>query len=304
MTNGIVATLPELIALQRLTQTMRYRAPSRSSTIGTHRSKARGRGMDFTDVRNYQAGDEIRHMEWRVTARTGRPHIKLYEEERERPVVILVDFNPSMYFGTRIAFKSWVAARLASLIAWTASAQGDKVGGLLFSSTNHHEFTPKSRDAGVLPLLASLAQYTSLSYTPSSNSEPRALSDALLRLRRVTKPGSLLVLISDFYSMTPECEQHLSRMKNHNDLLAYHLCDPLELTPPIPGRYPVTNGTRTLCLDTTQKPIYNAYLQACEKRTQTLSEQFKRLQTQYIQVTAQSDLPHLIYQTFPRRSCG
>ena len=303
MTDGIVATLPELIALQRLTQTVRYRAPSRFSQIGSHRSKSRGRGMDFTDVRNYQSGDEIRHMEWRVTARTGRPHIKLYEEERERPVVILVDFNPSMYFGTRIAFKSLVAAKLASLIAWTASTEGDRVGGLLFSSTTHHEFTPKSRDAGVLPMLATLARYTSHPRPPIAPA-PRALSDALLRVQRVAKPGTLLVLISDFYTMDDACEQHLSRLKNHNDLLAYHLCDPLELAPPKPGLYPITNGTHTLCFDTTKKNTRSAYHDACETRTQTVYTQLKRLRAQTIQVTAQSDLPLLVHQTFPRRVCG
>lgn len=303
MTDGIVATLPELIALQRLTQSVRYRtAPARANTLGAQRSKSRGRGMDFTDVRNYQAGDEIRHMEWRVTARTGRPHIKLYEEERERPVVILVDFNPSMYFGTRVAFKSLVAAKLASLIAWTASAAGDRVGGFLCSSTTHHEFTPKNRDAGVLPLLAALAHYTSNPEPHAHN--PRPLSDALLRLRRVAKPGHLLVLISDFYTLDDTCEQHFNRLQSHNDVLAYHLCDPLELAPPTPGLYPVTDGTQVQCIDALTHAARTHYQHACDARMQSLQGLFKRTQTPLIQVTAQHDLPLLVYQTFPRRVHG
>ena len=304
MTNGIVASLSELIALQRLAQRIRYRAPSQFNAIGAHRSTARARGIDFTDVRNYQAGDEIRHMEWRVTARTGRPHIKLYEEEHERPVVILVDFNPSMYFGTRLAFKSLVAARLASLIAWTASIQGNRVGGLLFSTNTHHEFTPKSRNAGVLPLLAALANYTNLPPDLHLASKPRMLSDALLRLRRVAKPGHLLVLISDFYTLDEHCEQHLTHFKHHNDLLTYHLCDILELKPPKPGRYPVTNGQQTLCINTIDAHSRHAYQEACEARIHTVCNQLKRIQTRPIQVTAQSDLPLLVHQTFPGRSHG
>ena len=113
MVDGVVAKLDELIGLRRYAQSVQYQPEGRALRSGNHISKLRGRGMDFSEVRNYQAGDEIRHMEWRVTARTGRPHVKIYQEERERPVVILADFNPSMIFGTRIAFKSVVAARLA-----------------------------------------------------------------------------------------------------------------------------------------------------------------------------------------------
>jgi uncharacterized protein (DUF58 family) len=303
MTEGIVATLPELIALQRLVKTARYRTVSQSVRAGGYHSKARGRGMDFVDARNYQAGDEIRHMEWRVTARTGRPHIKLYEEERERPVVILVDFNPSMYFGTRIAFKSCVAAKLASLIAWSANAQGDRVGGLICSATAHREFPPKAREAGVLPILAELALQTK--EIPTKTTTPsHGLSDALLRLRRVAKPGSLLVLISDFYTMDEACEQQLSRLQAHNALLAYHLCDPLELSAPPPGLYPVTNGSHTAYINTLQSNTRDAYQQACSKRIDTLQNSLKRLHTQYIQVTTQDDLAFLIHQTFPRRSHG
>ncbi len=112
MTKGVTAELSELIALQRYAQKAHYYPVGRAAKgSGHHLSKLRGRGMDFSEVRNYQAGDEIRHMEWRVTARTGKPHIKLYQEERERPVVLVIDFNPSMYFGTRLAFKSVVAAQ-------------------------------------------------------------------------------------------------------------------------------------------------------------------------------------------------
>jgi len=304
MAQGIVATLPELIALRRLTNTSQHRTSAATSLIGSHCLKARGRGMDFTDVRNYQSGDEIRHMEWRITARTGRPHIKLYEEERERPVVILVDFNPSMYFGTRVAFKSFIAAQLASLIAWAADKQGDRVGGLTFSSNVHHEFVPKGREHGVLPLLASLAEHTTHFARQQHKDRPQALQDALLRLRRITKPGSLIVLISDFYTMNESAQQHLSRFRSHHDVLAYHICDLLELAPPESGFYPMTNGIKTLGLDTTNENVVSAYLQTCQTRADTLQAQFNRLAIQYIQVTTTHDLPLLVHQTFPRRLHG
>jgi uncharacterized protein (DUF58 family) len=304
MTDGVTVDLPELIALQRYAQMVTYRPEGRVLRAGNHQSKIRGRGMDFSEVRNYQAGDEIRHMEWRVTARTGKPHIKLYQEERERPVVILLDFNSSMYFGTRLAFKSVVAARLAALIAWTAVKQGDRVGGLLFSSETHNEFMPRSREAGVLPLLAAICQYTRNIPSQSLQPERRSLSYALQRVRRVARPGSLLVLISDFYTMDTESEQHLNRLRSHNDILAYHLCDPLEMAPPKPQQYAMSDGEQEILLDTTVKAVSQAYADYCRQRTATLLSQFQRLQIQYLTLTTTMDLPLFVRQNFPRRVRG
>jgi uncharacterized protein (DUF58 family) len=260
--------------------------------------------MDFSEVRNYQAGDEIRHMEWRVTARTGRPHTKLYQEERERPVVMLTDFNPSMLFGTRMAFKSVVAARLSALIAWTAVKQGDRIGALCYSADTHNEFMPRARESGVLPILASLSGYTKQINSINLHPEPMPMSQALLRLRRVARPGSTLVLISDFYQMNQDCESHLNRLRASNDMLVYHVCDPLELAPPAPALYAVTNGKQNLLLDTTNRGVSQAYQQWCQQRCEQVQAQCKRLQIQYNQVTSRDDLPMLVYQTFPRRSRG
>ena len=305
MNNGVVAELTDLIALQRQACMVRYRPEGHAARTGNHLSKLRGRGMDFSEARNYQSGDEIRHMEWRVTARTGRPHVKVYQEERDRPVVILTDFNPSMYFGTRVAFKSVVAARLAALIAWTAAKQGDRVGGLVFSAVAHNEFTPRSRQAGVLPILAALSHYTH-EHNPKSQRMPdaRSLSHALLRLRRDAKPGSILVLISDFYNMDTDSEQHLSRLSRHNDILAYHVCDPLELAPPKPAQYAITDGQQEILLDTTLDAVRFSYQFYCEQRISALQAQCKRLQIQYMQITALTDLPQVVRQTFPWRRGG
>ena len=302
MTDGVTTELKELIALRRYAQTGHYRSESRAQRSGGHLSKLRGRGMDFSEVRNYQAGDEIRHMEWRVTARTGKPHIKLYQEERERPVIILTDFNPSMYFGTRLAFKSVVAARLAAILAWTVVKQGDRVGGLMFSAITHNEFTPRGRASGVLPFLAALSHYTCALPQGALQTESRSLSYALQRVRRVVRPGSILVLLSDFYNMDNDSEQHLSRLRSHNDVLAYHLCDPLEIAPPKPQEYAITDGQQEIFLDMNADTVRSAYLTYCEQRIVTLQTQLRRLQIQYVQVTAENDLPLLVRQTFPRRA--
>ena len=301
--NGVIAELTDLIALQHQAGRVAYRPDSNATQVGNHWSKLRGRGMDFSEARNYQAGDEVRHMEWRVTARTGRPHVKVFHEERERPVVILTDFNPSMYFGTRVAFKSVIAARLAALIAWTAAKQGDRVGGIVFSAMTHNEFTPRSRQSGVLPMLAALSRYTQDHPLPSSNdvANARSLNHALLRLRRVAKPGSILALISDFYHLDTHSEQHLSRLCQHNDVLLYHICDPLELAPPKPALYSITNGQQDILLDTTLDAVRFSYQFYCEQRISALQAICKRMQIQYIPITGETNLAQQVRQTFPWR---
>lgn len=304
MTAGLFTELAELIDLKRFARSLNSNLESRVISGGNYQSRLRGRGMDFSEARNYQAGDEVRHMEWRVTARTGRPHIKVYQEEKERPVVILTLFNPSLYFGTRIAFKSVIAARLTALIAWTAIKQGDRVGALLYSMHQHEEFTPRARDKAVLALLGSLCEFTKLP-AQDNGSSPTLLSDALLRLRRVVKPGSLVILISDFYEMNIECEKQLLYLRTYNDVLAYRVCDQLELTaPPLEGKYAMTNGQQELLVDTNNLTVKQAYQMWCDQQQLMLTNQFKKLQIRLNQVTAAHDLPLLLAQTFPRRVNG
>lgn len=301
--DGVCVTLSELISIQRFANKVQYPPEGYALRPGQHKSKLRGRGIDFSEARNYQAGDEIRHMEWRVTARTGRPHVKVYHEERERPIVIFVDFNPSMYFGTQVAFKSVVASRLAALLAWTAAKQGDRVGSFLFSNDKHHEFVPRSRQTGVLPILSKICQY-SADYKQKNFKTSREFSHALRRMRRVAKPGSVIVLISDFYNIDENTERHLNNLRSHNDILAYHICDPLELLPPKPGQYAISNGEKDLLLDTSLDSIRFDYQFLFEERIHKVQNLLKRLQIQCVQVTAEQDLPLLVRQTFPRRGHG
>lgn len=302
MMNGIHADISELIALKRFAPDLNYNHKAKIRQNGNHISTLRGRGMDFAEVRNYQAGDEIRHMEWRVTARTGRPHVKLYQEEREKPVVLLVDFSPSMLFGTHIALKSVVAARLAALLSWTVIEAGDRIGGLLFSANNHYEFTPKARESSVLPLLGALSQLTQ--QTPLQEAKAPPLSQILLKLYRVVKPGSTVILISDFYSLDASCDQHLRRLKSDNDLLLYHICDPLELAPPTPGCYPISDGHKELLLDTHSKTLREGYAHYCQQRIKAIQTQCNAIQSAYMQITANDDLTQMVRQSFRRKHYG
>lgn len=302
---GLSWTLPELIALKRHAHHSKCLSSKISAQQqGLYRANRKGRGMDFAEIRHYQAGDDIRHMEWRVTAKTGKPHIKLYEEERERPIILVVDFNPSMYFGTKSAFKSYIATELAAVIAWYANAMGDKIGGFIFTNESHQEITPKGREAGVLPLLATLAECSQNWKRKHELDKKEALSNALVRLRHSVKPGSLIVFISDFYTLDKTAIQQLGRLRQHNEILAYHITDLLERQAPPQGIYPLTDGKKLSAINTFDKKFHQAYNEACVLRLKYVKEAFQKLTASYIHVTSGHDLATLVYQTFPRRHHG
>jgi uncharacterized protein (DUF58 family) len=248
--SGIEVDVDDLIGLrfraQRLELGIARRA--RQTMAGAHGSRFRGRGMEFAESRIYQPGDDVRSIDWRVTARTGRPHTKLFQEERERPVILLVDLGASMFFGTRKAFKSVLAAETAALIAWAAMHGGDRVGALVAGRSAHRELKPVAGRRGVLRVLRALATLS----RPARDDKGQKidLSGSLLRARHVARPGSLLVIISDFYGLDEAAVGHLTRMRQHNDMLACWIHDALEREPPPPGRYAVSDGWQTATLDT------------------------------------------------------
>ena len=209
----------------------------------------RGRGMDYRESRHYQAGDDIRNMDWRVTARAGDPHVKVFDEERERPVVVLGDFGASMFFGSRGAFKSVVAARLAALIGWIAIRHGDRIGALLFNG-EHQELSPTGGRRGQMGLIRALVKAGDPRDGLAGSMRPGALSQALGRLRRVARPGSLVCILSDFYSIDADTGRHLAQLGRHNDLIGFQILDPLEQTPPPAGRYGISDGRRRGLIDT------------------------------------------------------
>ncbi len=250
----------ELIALRQQAGKLDLglRQAARTQLAGSHASRFRGRGMDYQESRIYQPGDDIRSMDWRVTARTGRPHTKLYQEERERPVVLCVDLNPGMFFASRGALKSVVAAHAASLIAWAAAAHGDRIGALLFNG-DHHELPPRGGKHGVLRLIRQLVAQSDPLKNLQQPPHPEGLNGALARLRRVSRPGSLIFLLSDFYGIDEETGKHLTRLRRHNDVVAIQILDALELAPPPPARYGVSDGQHTGILDTRSASARQAY---------------------------------------------
>ncbi len=273
---AIQPALDELIALRRAPRgkPLRPRLPARSLLAGAHHSRFRGRGMDYLESRLYQPGDDIRNLDWRVTARSGKPHTKLYHEERERPVVLLVDLGPGMFFATRGRFKSVIAARAAAFLGWSAVAHGDRVGALLFNG-GHRELKPRGGDKGALRLIQELLAAADPQAGARAEPRPGALNEALRRLRRVARPGSLVVVLSDFHEFDDDTGLLLGQLRRHGEVLAIQILDPLELAPPPPAVYPVSDGHRRGWLDLASRARREEYRELFARRHRRLDELVK-----------------------------
>lgn len=287
---GVDVGVDDLIGLrfraQRLELSVARRA--RRSLVGAHGSRFRGRGMEFAESRIYQPGDDVRSIDWRVTARTGRPHTKLFQEERERPVILVVDLGASMFFGTRTAYKSVVAAEAAALVAWAAMRGGDRVGALVAGRSAHMELEPQSGRRGVLRVLRALA---ALCHRPDEDQEQRIrLSESLVRARHVARPGSLIVVISDFYDLDEEAVGSLSRLRQHNDMLACWIHDRLEIEPPPPGRYTVSDGWQTATLDSVGAHARQRYRESFRAEHERLRATLGRLAIAWLPIATGDDV--------------
>ncbi|MFB9215748.1 DUF58 domain-containing protein [Vibrio sinaloensis] len=226
--DGVNLTFDELLYYKQ--QSVKWMPPAKSlwsQMLGQHQSRQLGRGMDFSEVRQYQAGDDVRSIDWRVTARTGKPHTKLFSEEREKPIVLYIDFSSSMFFGSQLMLKSVLAAHMASLIAWLSIAQRDRVGALIDLGDRLVEIKPTARNKGALALTQSLVAHHQ-SQLNQPRSAPGIMTTALQALNRMCPKGSEVVLLSDFTRLHIDDENQLSRLGKHNRVRFVHISDPLE----------------------------------------------------------------------------
>ena len=251
---------------------------------GAFRARYHGRGLEFHESRHYQAGDDFRSLDWRVTARSGKLHTKLFQEEREQRLMLVLDAGPSMHFGSRNAFKWVVAARLAALIAWLAVARGDRLGGLLFGTTLESPLHPPASGETVLNRL-----FRQWALVDRSRAQEEGLATALGRLRTLLPPGSLVLLLSDFRQPLEAWRARFEALARHNEVAAIHLYDPLEADLPAAGRLPVSDGRRVLQIDSGDVRLRRRYHQAFEQRQRELGELFRHHRSLFLAIGSGQD---------------
>jgi uncharacterized protein (DUF58 family) len=265
----ILSTLEDLLTLRGAAQGLRLqsRRLTRQVHAGSHRSAQRGRGLEFQEVRPYVSGDDPRTIDWRVTARRGKPHTKLFREERERPVWILADLNASMFFGTRRQLKSTVVVRAAALLAWSAALAGDRVGAVVAGDSGCRIIPPRAREAGVLPLLAALLEMQPKAPGPASDS----LRSGLRALTPLIHPGSLVLTLSDYASLDSGSDaQWVGGLAVHNEFRLFWVTDPLERQALPNGRFRIGIPGRSVAVD--GGAIRNAWLEKWRAREQRIQQ--------------------------------
>jgi uncharacterized protein (DUF58 family) len=251
MSGGVVADLERLVALRHEARTLGFlpRQAKRSLLAGQHGSKLRGRGLDFEELRAYVPGDDVRTIDWRVTARSERPFVRVYREERDRSVLLVVDQRPTMFFGSGARMKSVGAAELAALVAWRVLAQGDRVGALVFGAERTWALAPGRGAARVHRLCESLVEATRELQKPRG-APARDAAEALREAERLAHHDELVVVISDFRDLSDGAHEIFERLRRHNDLLLVWVTDPLERELPDVGPARVSDGYEERTLDT------------------------------------------------------
>ncbi len=242
------------------------RQPARSVLNGRHASRLRGRGLDFEELRGYLPGDDVRSIDWKVTARTGEPHVRVFTEERDRPALIVVDQRMSMFFGTVHAMKSVTAAEVAALAAFSVLAQGDRVGGIVFGDDIVAEFRPERSRGTLTRFLAALAEANRRLHAEVAPAPPLPLNDVLAAVGRIARRNHLVLILSDFDGIDARTESLLGGLARRNDVLLGLVTDPSAegLKPGM--RLAVSDGALQAEIDTGDGTVRKALAEATTGR--------------------------------------
>ena len=249
---GVYVGLDELVALDRRDRRVSFlpRQPVRSLLSGRYASRMRGRGLNFEEIRDYRPGDDVRSIDWKVTARLQKPHVRVFNEERDRQALLVVDQRLTMFFGSRLAMKSVTAAQAAAIGAWRILAVGDRVGGIVFNDRDLAEVRPQRSRAAVLQFLGHVAdQNRALGVGRGIASEPAMLNRALGQARRRALHDATIVIISDFDGADEETRRIVGGMAAHNSVVALLVHDPLQSDLPPSARMTVTDGELQIMLE-------------------------------------------------------
>ena len=258
--DGVYVTTEQLAALRHKARgfSLLPRQPVRSLLAGGHASKLRGRGLDFDEIRKYQPGDDPRTIDWKVTARTREAHTRVYTEERERPVLLVVDQRAGMFFGSVGLTKSVAAAEAAALAAWRTVAVKDRVGGVVFNDSAVVEVRPQRTRSTVMRLLRTIAD-KNRALRAETSANPAMLNEAIRRASRLVTHDALVVLITDAGGADADTQHLLTMMARHNDVVVLFVSDPLEAELPDVGRVVVSDGDRQMEVDTASQALRDRF---------------------------------------------
>jgi uncharacterized protein (DUF58 family) len=266
---GVYVDLDDLLALEYRGRRVSFlpRQPVRSLLSGRFASRMRGRGLNFEEIRDYRPGDDVRSIDWKVTARLQRPHVRVFNEERDRQALLVVDQRLSMFFGSRLSMKSVTAAQAAAIAAWRVLGVGDRVGAIVFDDRGLVEFRAQRSRSTVLQILSAIvAKNRALGVGRGIVSAPSMLNNALKQAQRRALHDAVVVIVSDFDGADGETRSMIGALNRHNDVVALLVHDPLQSDLPASASMTVTDGELQIQLDVGRESVRKSLSAAAEER--------------------------------------
>ena len=289
---GVYASLEELVRIRYRARDFSFkpRQPVTSILSGRYASRLRGRGLNFEELRRYHEGDDIRTMDWHVTARTRTPYVRVYTEEKDRAVLLVVDQRLNMFFGTRDRLKSVTAAELAALGAWRALDVGDRVGVVTFNDETLVEMPPRRSEQNVMAILHAVIE---MNHALNAGSEtppaPAMLNTALEKAMRLAKHDVLVVIISDFLGVDDETRKLTAQIAAHNDILGILVHDPMRLDPPA-ERLRVSDGTNQADIDLNDSRLRERLIADYREEQEHITRSLRRLSAPLLMISNEGDV--------------
>ena len=277
--SGVYVQLDDLVRLQHKASGFSFlpRQPVHSILSGRHTSKLRGRGLNFEELRDYLPGDDTRNIDWKVTARAGTPYVRVYTEEKDRTVWLLIDQRVGMFFGSKDRMKSVVAAEVAAISAWRVLSVGDRVGALVFNDSEISVVPPHRSRERVMQILKQVVEKNhALSSDPDLKPDAGKLNEALKQVSILARHDCLVCLITDGDGINPETRKHITQLSEHNDVLTAFIYDLLERDLPSAGRLRFADGDGQLETDTSNKKLRTAFKSEFEQRLERIQSASRR----------------------------
>lgn len=302
--SGAYTDLKSLLALRFEARGFSFhpRQLMRNPLHGRYAARLRGRGLNFEELRQYQMGDDVRNIDWKVTNRMGKPFVRSYTEEKERASLLLVDQRTPMFFGSARQMKSVTASETAALIAWRMIDEGDRVGGIVFGDETLQEYKPHHLQGTLVAFLRGIEKANqSLSLEANVPTAPQTLAQVLQRASRLATHDQLIVLISDLHDWDQQACKTATRLAQHNDLVVLQVVDPLETQLPTQGNMPVSDGALQMELDASKPKLRADFAQSFKERSTAISEDLIKHGISIVPISTAQAAPPQLRQAFGQR---
>jgi len=299
---NVFVSLQDLLKMEHYARNFSFLARKqkvRSILGGKHASKLRGRGLDFEEVRAYVAGDDIRNIDWKVTARTQKTHSKVFSEEKEKPALIVVDQSKSMFFGSKQKTKSVVAAEIAALAAFRVLKEGDRVGGVVFADEGIDIIYPKRDRKNILRFLDKIVERNRQLELSAPVVFEEVLKETMSRIRNIVTHDFLVLIISDFQRYSPQVIKFITQTAQHNDVVLVKVYDPLERDIP-KTKLVAGDGEKQILIDGESRSIRQNFSEGFEKDFTGFEGQMKKHQIPLMLIDTVSDVNEQLKEILKR----